>query len=146
VSSGVSQEDLDQLAALVSNAGNAAGFSALAAAYIFRTGDATRAREAYERAKEARDTADQALKRLLALGASRPGGQVARDTLPLELLDTPAARRYLAALEAAAEAGAELDRERGWLDENGEPVGHGETLAGLALEMRREVYGPEGKE
>lgn len=49
-------------------------------------------------------------------------------------------------LEAAVEAVAELDRERGRIDENGEPVGHGETIAGLALEMRREVFGPEGKD
>lgn len=140
------QGELDRIAALVSQAGNAAGFCGNTIAGAKHLQNFGMLDKALDQATEARKSADQALKRLLALGASRPGGSVARDTLPLELLDTPAARRYLAALEAAAEAGAELDKERGWIDENGEPVGHGETIAGLALEMRREVFGPMGKE
>jgi hypothetical protein len=143
----MSQEsELDRIAALVSQAGNAAGFCGNTIAGAKHLQNFAMLDKALDQATDARESADQALKRLLALGASRPGGTVARDTLPLEFLDTPAARRYLAALEAAAEAGAELDRERGWIDNSGEPTGHGETLAGLALEMRREVYGPEGKE
>jgi hypothetical protein len=75
------------------------------------------------------------------------GGMVARPAnLTLRLLDTPTARKYLAALKAAAGAGAKLDRERGWVDQDGEAIGHGETLGNMALAMRTEIFGPVGKE
>lgn len=39
-----------------------------------------------------------------------------------------------------------MDRERGWIDGDGDPTGYGETLGGMALGLRVEVYGPKGRE
>jgi len=79
------------------------------------------------------------------LGAKRPGLSVSRDALPLEMLNTPATRAYLAALEEATRAAEAVDRERGWIDEDGECIGFGETLAGMVLGLRREVFGARGR-
>lgn len=79
-----------------------------------------------------------------ALGARRPGLQVSRDTLPLELLNTPATRDLVAALETAHTIACQVDEERGWVDEDGEAIGFGETLGGMLLGLRREVYGAKG--
>ncbi|MBC8101532.1 MAG: hypothetical protein H7Z41_02955, partial [Cytophagales bacterium] len=65
---------------------------------------------------------------------------------PLALLDTPATRALLEALEAAAAAGAAVDRERGWIDADGRAVGFGETLDGMAEQLRAEVIGPTGRD
>lgn len=97
-----------------------------------------------EMATSAGKCAGAALALLLAMGASRPGVAVARDSTPLHLLDTPATRALLAALEAAREAGAEVDRERGWVDASGEPIGFGEQLGAMALQLRTEIMGPVG--
>lgn len=142
----VAQSELDHIATLADNAMAAAGGASTAVGMFLQIGDASLVREALEQARTARRHSEQILRRLLALGASHPAGVSGGDTLPLDMLDTPANRRFLAALEAAAEAGAEVDRERGWIDESGEPIGHGETLAGLALLARREIFGPEGKD
>jgi hypothetical protein len=64
----------------------------------------------------------------------------------LPLLDTSTSRRLVEALEAAARVGAELDRERGFIDKDGDPTGWGETLGGMALALRVEVHGPVGRE
>ena len=120
--------------------------AALAAEHLAQPGaDPEEAGQAPQFAREAVRACEDALQRLLALGAdlSRPGFVPARDQLPLHLLDTPASRRLLASLEAAAEAAAEVDRERGWVHE-GEPCGYGETLQGLAATVRQEVEGPRG--
>lgn len=79
-----------------------------------------------------------------SLGARRPGLQVARDTLPLELLSTPATRALVEALETAHTIACQVDEERGWIDEDGEAIGFGETLGGMLLGLRREVYGARG--
>lgn len=79
------------------------------------------------------------------LGAQRPGLRVSRDTLPLELLSTPASRALVEALEVATRAAVTVDQERGWIDEDGEPIGFGETLGGLLLGLQREVYGARGR-
>ena len=55
---------------------------------------------------------------------------------PLELLNTPAVRRYIAALREAAEAGKEVDRER---DADG---AYSEWLEDYALGMEFEAFGP----
>lgn len=143
---GITQTDLDHIAALADAAMLAAGGASTSAGMFLQIGDTAMVREALEEARKARKASEQILNRLIAMGAKRPGSAVAADALPLHLMDTPANRRYLAALEAAAEAGAAVDRERGWIDANGESTGHGETLAGLALLTRREVHGPEGRE
>ena len=118
MSRGIDLAELDRVAAQVAEAGNAAAFCANAIVAARRMNQPELLDRALTDARRAMETADTALVRLRALGAST-GPTVARDTLPLELLDTEASRRYLAALEAAAEAGAILDRERGWVDANG---------------------------
>ena len=79
------------------------------------------------------------------LGARRPGLRVSRDNLPLELLSTPATRALVEALEAAWVIACQVDAERGWVDEDGEAIGWGETLGGMLLGLRREVYGAKGR-
>lgn len=146
MSTGVSQSELDKVAVLVNQAARFSSLAAKAAVQVKR-GDTDSLSTAIDRASAANNAAELALRRLLALGAAHPGrGLAAVERLPLHLLDTPASRAFLSALEAAAEAGAELDRERGWVDADGEAIGHGETLTGMALAMRTEIFGPSGKE
>jgi hypothetical protein len=38
-----------------------------------------------------------------------------------------------------------VDAERGWVDEDGEAIGWGETIGGMLLGLRREVYGAKGR-
>ena len=78
----------------------------------------------------------------LSFGEQRADRQVPAP----HLLDTPANRRLLAALDAAVEAANEVDRERGWIDADGASVGIGETLAGMALTTSVEVFGPGGRD
>jgi hypothetical protein len=140
------QRELDRIAALVKRAADAASFAAIHVTQTMHTKDGAKLREAFEQMKAAGQAADDALRRLVALGANRPGTPVAADVVPLHLLDTPATRRLLSSLEAAVAAAAEVDRERGWVDDAGEPTGWGETLAALTLTLGREVYGPQGRE
>lgn len=79
------------------------------------------------------------------LGAKRPGLSVGRDSVPLEKLSTPASRTLVEALEVATRAAEEVDQERGWIDEDGEPIGFGELLGGILLGLTREVYGARGR-
>ena len=50
------------------------------------------------------------------------------------------------ALNQSAQAGAEVDRERGWIEADGAAVGFGEQLAGIALEVLTEALGPSGRD
>lgn len=145
-------DELDRVAAAVDRAALGLGRVQTGAAFAYHTKDLEKLPGVVREAREAKQAADNALALLLAMGAARPGqgaapaATVANDALRLDQLDTPAARRFLAVLEAAAAAGAELDRERGWVDDAGEPVGHGETLAAMAYRVRTEVHGPAGRE
>lgn len=134
-------DDLDKVARSVRIAQTAAAF---AGALI--PGDLE---EAKRQAKTAREACTDAVTRLGAMGAKIPGVEDAPTpaawVVPLNLLDTPATRRLLAVLEEAAAAGAEVDRERGWLDADGDPTGYGETYEGRALALRSEVFGPADK-
>lgn len=105
--------------------------------------DAAKGRRCLEEAEQA---ATNAMQTLATLGAARPGPAIARDAVPLELLDTPATRRLLALLAQVAEAGAEVDRERGWVDASGEPIGFGESFGNEYERLRAEVIGPSGLE
>ncbi len=61
------------------------------------------------------------------------------------LLDTPASRRLLALLEKTAALA--VDRERGWLDSDGESVGMPESVEQLAIGLRYDVHGaPDGRD
>ena len=87
--------------------------------------------------KQAIESCVNALQRLENMGARIVGitGQAA-PTVPLHLLDTPATRILLAALEAATVAAEAVDRERG------NTVNFSETLEGIALGLRTEIFGP----
>ena len=97
-------------------------------------------------AQAAYDAARDALTLLLASGVERPGKPVQRDTVPLALLNTHATRDLLAALEVARAAARRVDRERGWIDEDGVGTGFEESLAAQHLLLSREVLGPTGKD
>jgi hypothetical protein len=105
--------------------------------------------KAAELAHAAADSSRTALDYLGALGATIPGIEdtpPVKSDVPLHLLDTPATRRLVAVLELAAQAGAAVDKERGWIDGDGDPVGYGETFAGMLTALRVEVSGPRGRE
>jgi len=97
-------------------------------------------------AQAAYDAARDALTLLLANGVERPGKPVQRDTVALALLNTHAIRDLLAALEVARVAARRVDRERGWIDEDGVGTGFEESLAAQHLLLSREVLGPIGKD
>ena len=116
----------------------------------FRHGDSCESDLALERteaaAQAAYDAARDALTLLLANGVERPGKPVQRDTVVLALLNTHATRDLLAALEVARAAARRVDRERGWIDEDGVGTGFEESLAAQCLLLSREVLGPIGKD
>jgi len=110
---------------------------------------------ARERLSSVDQAAQEALRLLLQAGAARPASVPApqSDSDPLRALaqaDTPATRRLLAAVRAAAEAAEEVDAERGNVLpahlplQPGESRGTGwaETLFELALRLKIEVEGP----
>jgi hypothetical protein len=93
-------------------------------------------------ALRAAESAQQAL--VYALGAQNPGLRVARDSLRLDQLDTPATRELLASLQETVRLAQAVDAERGWVDEDGYGIGWAETVGALELVLRREVMGAEG--
>ncbi len=78
------------------------------------------------------------------LGATSPGLRVGRDSLRLDQLSTDASRTLLAMLQECLLLAQELDRERGWVDEQGECIGWTETIGAWELGLRREVEGAKG--
>jgi hypothetical protein len=78
------------------------------------------------------------------MGAASPAPPVHRDELPLHLCDTPATRALLEALRAAKAAAKEVDRERGWVDEDMECIGFTPMLTGMTISLEREVVGAKG--
>lgn len=91
--------------------------------------------------------ADDAARRLgLSLeqgGAQRPAGHAPRPSVPLHLLDTPANRRYLSALQEAWECALAVDRER-----YGESIGTdgcAQVIEMVLADVQEEVSGPVGK-
>jgi len=93
--------------------------------------------------KQAIESCVAALQRLENMGAQIVGitGMPA-PTIPLHLLDTPATRALMDALEAATLAAEAVDRERGNVHPDGTPSGFAETIGGMALGLRTEVFGP----
>lgn len=78
--------------------------------------------------------------RLEQAGAERPPDMPPAPVTPLELLDTPANRHYLALLHAAWEAGLAVDRER-----YGESIGtdgEAQMVELLIRDKELEIYGP----
>jgi hypothetical protein len=150
-------KDVQRVADLVMRAQDGA---AVAGALIGRVGhakvseadQAAAAVQARDLCLKAKDDCRDALTRLEAMGAEMrgPGGSephpasVAAGGVPLRLLDTPAVRELLAAVEAAAEKAEAVDRERGWVDGDGDPIGWAESLRGMAIRLRMEAEGPRG--
>jgi hypothetical protein len=132
---------LDKAAAAVCRAREAATFAFFQVAH--------EPDSAKQFATTAAEQALSALNYLEALGAAIPGPEGSppvRSQVPLHLMDTPAARRLVEALEETARIALEVDQERGWIDSNGESAGYADTIGGMALGLRTEVYGPRGRE
>lgn len=96
--------------------------------------------------RAASESAGSAMTAIRAAGGRCGDAVIDREALPLSLLDTPANRRYLAALSVALEAARQVDEERGWIDPDSGPCGVSEAVAALYVEARREVEGPGGRE
>ena len=77
-----------------------------------------------------------------AAGAARPMQASTFPDIPLHLLDTPANRRYLRALQNARDAAAEVDQER---QESGVDSVAAEILEMLLADTEMEVHGPVEK-
>ena len=95
-----------------------------------------------ERLEELMGLAAQLETRLEQAGAQRPAVIAAPTTVPLELLDTPANRRYAQALRVAWEAGLAVDRER-----YGERIGTdgcAQVIEMVLADVEQEIYGPAG--
>lgn len=149
-SKAVKEIDAKALDAIVRNV-QAAQKAALTAEALVNHPDAGMTAQAARYAADAGEACVQALQCLQSLGASIPlissnPAPTGSDLLPLHLLDTPKSRGLLAALEIAAHLAAEVDRERGRIDENGAPTGIGETLAGMVAGLQVEINGPKGRE
>jgi len=85
--------------------------------------------------------------RLRGPGDSDPHpASVAAGGVPLRLLDTPAVRELLEGVEALVAKAAAVDRERGWVDRDGDPIGWAESLHGMAIRLRMEAEGPKGRD
>ncbi len=108
---------------------------------MLQRGEVDQARDYLNRVQEANW---YLLQKMLRGGADRPVRLQSSAEVPVELLDTPATRRLLALLRQAQEAGAAVDRERGWT-QDGEPCGWAEAVARLAFPLALEVEGPQGR-
>ena len=47
-------------------------------------------------------------------------------------------------VEHAATAAVEVDKERGWMHEDGTPAGYADSLGGFAMKLKTEISGPIG--
>jgi len=103
---------------------------------------AGRTRAAREKVQRADDVARRLALRLEASGADRPAGTVRPPEVPLRLLDTPANRAYLDALEETHRRALAVDAERYGPHEDGPAAG---MLELLLMEAREEVFGPAGR-
>ena len=80
--------------------------------------------------------------RLTQAGAERPASVSTRFTVPLELMDTPANRRYRGLLREAWEAGLAVDRER-----YGPTIGTdgcAQIIEMVLADVEMEIGGPAG--
>lgn len=93
------------------------------------------------------DTASQSVYlALVRAGGDAGPGSVAPQTVPIELLDTPATRRLLDALQFAVSCAQEVDTERGWTLASGEGCGMVDTIGDIAEALRQQVEGPKGRD
>jgi hypothetical protein len=108
-------------------------------------GDPLEARQSADAANEA---AQSAYLTLIQAGASVPNTP-APVPVPLHLLDTPATRRLLDALQYAMQCAQDVDRERGWTIDgtpSGEGIGMTDSVGDVYERFRQQVEGPKGRE
>ena len=99
-------------------------------------------REQGQRIEEVMHLTSQMQTRLEQAGAEPPAGKSPTPYVPLELLDTPANRRYARALREAWEAGLAVDRER-----YGESIGTdgcAQVIEMVLADVEEEIGGPVG--
>ena len=101
-----------------------------------------RKQEAAEKLQQFHLTGAAALCALRDAGAPMPEEIEPAPAVPIDLLNTRATRRFVAALEAAIEAAREVDRER-HPEADDDVTGFG--LVELLVKWREEVYGPDGR-
>lgn len=99
-------------------------------------------REQGQHLEDVQQLAAQLETRLDQAGAQRPAFVVTPTAVPLELLDTPANRRYALLLRDAWEAGLAVDRER-----YGESIGTdgcAQVIEMVLADVEEEIGGPVG--
>ncbi len=143
------QEALDHAARCVQTIQQSLGPALALASQLYKHGtlpadQSSRMAEHLARGVEASGAAYQSL--VYGLGAQSPGLRTPREDLRLDQLDTPATRALLEALQTALVLAAQVDVERGWVDEEGECIGWAETIGGWELGLRREIHGAMGRE
>jgi hypothetical protein len=138
------QEALDHTARCLQTIQHSAGAMGAIMHQLGQTaaGESVRIAEHYARIVEASGSAYQSV--VYGLQATPPGLQVSRDSLRLDQLSTPASQHLLYCLQQALLAARAVDRERGWVDEDGHGIGWAETIGGWELGLRREVEGAPG--
>ncbi|MES2462251.1 MAG: hypothetical protein V4671_16820 [Armatimonadota bacterium] len=145
----MNQDQLDQAAAIVRrvtiHSGAAQGLAVNAHRLEGETLRSTLA-EVTEQARSANEASQNLFRLLTSMGAKLPGKAGMVGFVPLHMLSTDAGRTLLAALETATKAAEAVDRERGWVDEDGEPIGYAETLQMIALKVRQDVEAPKGRD
>jgi hypothetical protein len=143
------QDQLDQAAGIVRRVSMQVGGALSLVTNAHRLeGEALRSTlaEVTEQAEGAFEDSKNAYRLLTAMGAHVSDRATIAAVVPLHLLSTDAGRNLLLALEAATEAAKAVDRERGWIDEDGEAIGYAETIGGIAIKLRGEISGPAGRD
>lgn len=145
----IPQDQLDQAAGIVRRVAMQSGAAQSLVTHAHRLdGEALRSTlaEVTRQAEGAFTDAQKALSLLQSMGARLTGKAGVPSPVPLSKLSTDAGRRLLIALEAAEAAALDLDRERGWIDEDGDSTGYAESLQMMALQLRQDVEGPAGRD
>lgn len=96
--------------------------------------------DAIETLNTAQIAAWQSMKAAIRAGALEPKGTTTKEPTPLALLDTPANRRLLVALQDAVDAAGVVDKERG----HSPTDGFAAHLSALTTAVHLEINGPVG--
>ena len=110
--------------------------TSISARLAFAKGEAQRGRVMLSELAEAAAAASVSME---AAGAALPSGAPQGLQVPLELLNTPASRKYARLMREAYEAAREVDHERGYGDD-----GPADVLEGFAEAAEMDVCGPAG--
>jgi hypothetical protein len=143
------QEQLNQAAAIVRRAMLQAGAALSLVTNAHRLdGEALRSTlaEVKQQAEGAFEGGKHGLSLLQSMGATLTGKAAMPAPVPLSKLSTPAGRELLDLLAQAERAAQAVDRERGWIDEDGQGIGYAESLQMMAIQLRRDVEAPKGRD